>query len=37
MTNVIQLSTVRPRRTAEIEATAGAIVATMHRMPTEPI
>jgi len=37
MSNIIQLSTVRPRRTAEVEASAGAIVATVHRMPTEPI
>jgi hypothetical protein len=39
MSNVIQLSTVRlsAKRTAEIEATAGAIVATVHQMPTEPI
>lgn len=40
MSNVIQFSAaarISPKRTAEIEATAGAIVATVHQMPTEPI
>jgi hypothetical protein len=34
MSNIIQLSTVKPRRTAEIEASA--ISATVHRMPIGP-
>jgi hypothetical protein len=34
MSNIIQLSTVKSRRTAEIEASA--ISATVHRMPIGP-
>ena len=40
MSNVIQFSAagrISPKRTADIEATAGAIVATVHQMPTEPV
>jgi hypothetical protein len=39
MSNIIQLSAVRlsAKRTAEMEASAGAIIARVHQMPIEPI
>ena len=39
MSNVIQFSTSRlsAKRTAEIEVSAGAIIASVHQIPTEPI